>query len=215
MEAGKSFLMDLSAVTCSVCMEVFDNPHRISCGHCFCHRCLDHFISQTSSICPMCRQTFNVRSCQKDDETEQYLRNMMTRCMGCQTQLFLYQLREHASRCDQLKMLEKENVEKRKIASPVVDATNRHTFQCPYCKLAHLDQMGFVKHCNEKHATSRQLVVCPICASMPWGDPNFKSANFIQHLNARHRFEYDTYVDYQQDDDAMLHAALTASLTEK
>ena len=33
-----------------------------------------------------------------------------------------------------------------------------------------------------------------MCLSMPWGDPHLKSANFLEHLNRRHKFEYHTYV---------------------
>ncbi|KAK8757269.1 hypothetical protein V5799_000029 [Amblyomma americanum] len=59
------------------------------------------------------------------------------------------------------------------------------------------------------------IQVCPVCASMPWGNPHQKSINFLSHLNLRHRFEYDTYVDYGMDDDDALQQALEASLKEK
>lgn len=47
---------------------------------------------------------------------------------------------------------------------------------------------------------------------MPWGNPHQKSGDYISHLNLRHQFEYDTYVDYEQDDESALRAAIEASL---
>lgn len=36
--------------------------------------------------------------------------------------------------------------------------------------------------------------MCPVCASMPWGNPSQKSQDFVSHMNLRHKFEYDVFV---------------------
>lgn len=70
-------------------------------------------------------------------------------------------------------------------------------------------------HVNGNHKSETQSVVCPICASMPWGNPNQKSGNFVHHLNLRHKFEYDTFVDYQEDEDVILQQVLAQSIQEQ
>ena len=40
---------------CPICMDA-DMDVELSCGHCFCSRCL-HLHMEKSSVCPLCRQT--------------------------------------------------------------------------------------------------------------------------------------------------------------
>ena len=52
--------------TCSICLEVFDNPKSLPCIHGFCLRCLEHnFVDKMPGEkvpCPLCRKGFKIPS---------------------------------------------------------------------------------------------------------------------------------------------------------
>ncbi|KAF3815817.1 hypothetical protein GH733_016251 [Mirounga leonina] len=91
---------------------------------------------------------------------------------------------------------------------------NRHTFLCPYCP-ENFDQEGLGEHCKLSHSTNTKSVVFPICASMPWGDPNYRSASFIEHIQRWHQFSYDTFVDYDVDEEDMRCCSTPSSISEQ
>jgi hypothetical protein len=210
-----SKINDLHAFTCPLCLEVFENPCKIPCRHSFCTKCLDQFMTRQLT-CPVCRQAFDKQQKVVDTQMIDGLRSQCFECEGCRRTVVLHSLRAHMASCEKLKALNDSRIDSTKIKTnpEAVEVPNRQTFKCPYCALDHLDQSGLVDHCLDNHRNSRQAVICPICAAMPWGDPTQVSGNFMAHLTSRHKFEYDTYVDYQQDDDAMLRAAIMASLSD-
>jgi len=91
---------------------------------------------------------------------------------------------------------------------------NRQTFKCPYCTQCNLTLDGLRGHCNQLHPLGEKQVVCPVCASMPWGDPEQPSIDFIGHLNLRHKFEYDNYVDLNASEEDMVEKALADSINQ-
>ncbi|XP_042558216.1 E3 ubiquitin-protein ligase RNF166 [Dipodomys spectabilis] len=205
--------------SCPICLEVYHRPVAIgSCGHTFCGECLQPCLQVPSPLCPLCRLPFDPKKVDKAAHVEKQLSSYKAPCRGCSKKVTLAKMRVHVSSC--LKVQEQmANCPK---FVPVVPTSqpipsnipNRSTFTCPYCGARNLDQQELVKHCVESHRSDPNRVVCPICSAMPWGDPSYKSANFLQHLLHRHKFSYDTFVDYSIDEEAALQAALALSLAE-
>ncbi|XP_069918014.1 E3 ubiquitin-protein ligase RNF166 [Oryctolagus cuniculus] len=205
--------------SCPICLEVYHRPVAIgSCGHTFCGECLQPCLQVPSPLCPLCRLPFDPKKVDKAAQVEKQLSSCKAPCRGCSKKVTLAKMRVHVASC--LKVQEQ-------MAScpkfvPVVPTSqpipsnvpNRSTFACPYCGARNLDQQELVKHCVDSHRSDPNRVVCPICSAMPWGDPSYKSANFLQHLLHRHKFSYDTFVDYSIDEEAAFQAALALSLSE-
>ncbi|BFZ19888.1 hypothetical protein BsWGS_22927 [Bradybaena similaris] len=200
---------------CAICMECFTQPCRTHpCQHVYCLECVQNLHSQSNPHCPQCR--CDIQCVMPARDVELQMSHCHILCTECNILVPALSLKQHRVVCpgvDRLKAAATQSVHRRAGAASSM-GPNRSTFKCPYCDQSNLLCYQLIEHCNAAHSTCATKVVCPICASMPWGDQNLKSSNFIRHLNMRHKFEYDTYVDYDQDDDAMLQAALQASLQD-
>ncbi|KAM8859964.1 E3 ubiquitin-protein ligase RNF166 [Spinachia spinachia] len=184
----------------------------------FCDECLQPCLQVTSPLCPLCRMPFDPKKVERSSNVEKQLASHKAPCRGCNKKVALAKMWSHIASCSKVK----EQITNCPKFVPVVPTSqpipsnipNRSTFMCPFCGARHLDQQELVKHCMDSHRNDPNKVVCPVCSAMPWGDPSYKSSNFLQHLLHRHKFSYDTFVDYSIDEEAALQAAMSLSLAE-
>ncbi|KAL5021833.1 hypothetical protein ScPMuIL_000988 [Solemya velum] len=204
--------------SCPICLDILEKPMRVPCGynHVYCCTCLTPYQSLAEPHCPQCRAVFDPKHIQRAVDIEKRLKTEKSRCAWCQDEMQLSKLRSHASKCRKADKTLPKFKPIKETSQPIPShVVNRSTFMCPYCGQKNLDCGALVQHCEQNHADNSKQVVCPICASMPWGDSSLRSSNFLQHLSLRHKFEYDTYVDYDMDDDEMLRRAMQESLQQK
>lgn len=208
-----------SQFSCPICLEVYNKPVSIaSCAHTFCGECLQPCLQVTSPLCPLCRMLFDPKKVDRASNVEKQLSSYKAPCRGCGKKVALQKMRSHIMSCPKVQ----EQMANCPKFVPVVPTSqpipsnlpNRSTFSCPFCGARNLDQQELLKHCMDNHRNDGNKVVCPVCSAMPWGDPSYKSSNFLQHLLHRHQFSYDIFVDYSIDEEAALQAALTLSLAE-
>uniref|UniRef100_H0WNU3 E3 ubiquitin-protein ligase RNF114 n=2 Tax=Otolemur garnettii TaxID=30611 RepID=H0WNU3_OTOGA len=205
----------LGRFTCPVCLEVYEKPVQVPCGHVFCSACLQECLKPKKPVCGVCRSALapGVRAV----ELERQIESTETSCHGCRKNFFLSKIRAHVATCSKYQNYIMEGVKAttKDVSLQPRNVPNRYTFPCPYCPEKNFDQEGLVEHCKLSHSKDTKSVVCPICASMPWGDPNYRSANFIEHIQRRHQFSYDTFVDYDVDEEDMMNQVLQRSIIDQ
>lgn len=72
-----------------------------------------------------------------------------------------------------------------------VSAEQPQSFSCPYCGKMGYMETSLQEHVTSEHSESSVEVVCPICAALPGGDPNFVTEDFAAHLTLEHRAPRD------------------------
>ncbi|XP_056646894.1 E3 ubiquitin-protein ligase KCMF1-like [Diorhabda sublineata] len=61
------------------------------------------------------------------------------------------------------------------------------SYTCPYCSRMGFTDVTLQEHVTSDHQDTNFEVVCPLCAAMPGGDPNFMTDDFAGHLTLEHR----------------------------
>nr|XP_005280067.1 E3 ubiquitin-protein ligase RNF125 [Chrysemys picta bellii] len=121
--------------------------------------------------------------------------------------------------------------------SCIVTSLRNNTWTCPYCR-AYLPSEGIpatdiakkmksvyqnCTECDTQISVSerahlrfmeRFYTYCPICRLIPGGDPSYFSRNFIRHLQLRHTFNHEDYIDINIVEEALIENILYQSFLE-
>ncbi|XP_033210304.1 E3 ubiquitin-protein ligase KCMF1-like isoform X2 [Belonocnema kinseyi] len=68
-----------------------------------------------------------------------------------------------------------------------VSVEQPQSLTCPYCAKMGFTEATLQEHVTADHPDTSFEVVCPVCASLPGGDPNHVTEDFAGHLTLEHR----------------------------
>lgn len=173
-------------------------------------------------VCAICRQeSFGYVRFRAFD---QQLRQLQSECSNCSKLFTLADLRVHYENCFPTSTSTSTTIKtsnsnlsesQARALQKAQEGENRSTFSCPFCSRTNFSVQHLRQHMKKRHRNENPAQICPICASMPWGDKTLIVSNVYQHIKSRHRFDYDTFVNFDQDEEAMMREALKASLFDQ
>ncbi|XP_051826242.1 E3 ubiquitin-protein ligase RNF138 isoform X1 [Antechinus flavipes] len=223
---------------CPVCQEVFKTPVRTAaCQHVFCRKCFLTAMRESGIHCPLCRGnvTRRERACpERALDIENVMRKFSGSCRCCAKQIKFYRMRHHYKSCKKYQdeygvssiipnfQISQDSVgNSNRSETSTSDNTETYqgdasspghpTFKCPLCQEANFTRQRLLDHCNNSHLFQIVPVTCPICVSLPWGDPSQITRNFVSHLNQRHQFDYGEFVNLQLDEETQYQTAVEES----
>lgn len=227
---------------CSICRDIFKFPRKLPCSHIFCKECLQQCKNSGSNgnQCPYCRKNYSIHQETNAYEVDDNIRRGSSKCSHCNEVFPLRRMQDHLNTCSSKQFdarlssaLNKavssfsientEGTESLPVATGFGVVQNQRcnirqfpvTYDCPYCNVKKLGRESLLQHVRMLHKQANPNVVCPICAAMPWGNPTQKSQNFIQHIELRHRFDYDYFVEMNKDEDEMYKETLARSMYDQ
>ncbi|KAJ7338782.1 hypothetical protein JRQ81_012684 [Phrynocephalus forsythii] len=132
------------------------------------------------------------------------MKNIYQNCTECETQVCLSEMRAHLRTCDQY-------IEK---YGPLQEVTYPETrYPCPLCQYE-LDETNLLDHFLTYHRSERRAVYCPICRFLSGDGPSYYSRSFIRHLQLRHSFYYEDYIDINIVEEVLIERVLDRSFLE-
>ncbi|XP_072269408.1 E3 ubiquitin-protein ligase RNF138 [Pyxicephalus adspersus] len=214
-EASASSSSDEGDFSCPVCQEIFQTPVRTqNCQHVFCRKCFLSAVKASGAYCPLCRGALckGERSTPtRASDIELEMRTKSAGCMYCGKQVKLSYMRLHYKSCksyqEEYGLIPKEP----KVESTCATNLPDRTYTCPLCPQQDLNRQALLDHCIFMHYFEDGEAVCPICSSLPWGNSDQVTPNIVAHLNARHQFSYEDFMNVHLDEDAQYQAAIEKS----
>ena len=206
---------------CGICQQVLVKPmQHTQCTTSMCKSCLDRYMHEhpngeyTLHRCPFCRQPL-ANNTKSNSALAKLIKSTNFACVCGQT-LSCKDYNSHSETCAGVQQAAQEAIQRSTVQS-AVPIVNRSTFHCPLCQERNMDRAALLKHFGENH--KRSSGVCPICAVMPWGDPNYVSSDLYGHMKLRHKFDYDTYTvpstqDYAGQEEELLRKVIEDSLNQ-